>query len=84
MADAKSVTIRPWVRRGNMLVNADALEHDDPDHTFNQIVAQGRKPEDFGVSHPLDREFDGKSRGELIAEILRLRVEITAWARGLL
>ncbi len=42
------ITVRPWIRRGGMLVNASALEIDDPDHVYNQIKAQGGKPVDYG------------------------------------
>lgn len=72
----KEITIRKWVKRGIMRVATDALDYDDPDHEYNQVLAQGVKPEDYGLVHPLDAEFGDKSRGQLIQEILELRNQI--------
>lgn len=69
----ETVDVRLWVRRGVMMVNAECLEHDDPDHIYNQILAQGKDPELFGYEHPLAEEFDRRSRSDLIKEIIDLR-----------
>ena len=42
--DLNEVTYKPWVKRGIMMVNAECLDIDDPDHIYNQIAAQGVKP----------------------------------------
>lgn len=78
----RTVEIRQWIRHGGMLVNAAALDWDDPNHPYNQIIAQGEKPEDFGYRHPLTKEFEGKTRDELIREIAALRKELEGWARA--
>lgn len=72
------ITIRQWVKRGVFLVNADALDHDDPDHVYNQIKAQGVDPEDFGYHHPLHERFKDMSRSALIDRIIELEREISA------
>jgi hypothetical protein len=68
-----AVSIKYFVKRGKVIVSTLALEPDDPDHPYNQVIAQGGTPEAFGVEHPRNEEFAGKSRGELIEEIMRLR-----------
>jgi hypothetical protein len=72
-SDQEKVTVKPWIRRGGMLLNAECLDHDDPDHIYNQILSQGKQPEDYGIPHPLALEFNEWSRDELIREIVRLR-----------
>lgn len=74
-----TVNIKVWTKRGNMYINTSALPYDDPDHEYNQIVAMGLIPEDFGIKHPLEHEFGNKSRGELIAEIMQLRKELLSY-----
>ena len=75
MVEEKEAVVRVWVNRG-LMVNAYALDWDDPDHPYNQIVSQGLRPEDYGISHPLTEEFVAKTRDDLIREILELRKEI--------
>ncbi len=70
---SKEISIRQWVKRGNMLLSTDALNYDDPDHPYNQAVALGVRPEDYGIVNPIAAEFDDKSRNQLIEEILELR-----------
>jgi hypothetical protein len=70
------VEVKYWVKRGGMLVNTTALDIDDPDHVYNQILSQGKRPEDYGYRHPLNEEFGDKTRDELIAEIVELRKEM--------
>jgi len=76
------IEIRPWIPKGGgLLVNAEALDIDDPDHVYNQILAQGKKPEDYGFNHPYAELYEGKTRGELIHEIVSMRKEIEALYR---
>ena len=82
VTDQDDVIIRPWIKRGMYLVNCTALDHDDPDHVYNQILAQGKMPERYGYTHPLTEEFAEFSRADLIKEIVDLRKEITGWARA--
>jgi hypothetical protein len=77
----KTVTIKPWIKQGNMLVNADCLDANDPDQTYNQIKRQGVNPEDYGYSHPLTEEFKDKTRADLIDEIVNLRQELLSYMR---
>ena len=77
----ESVQIKQWAHRGNMLVNTSALGYNDPEHPYNQIVAQGCRPEDFGIEHPMANRFDGVSRGQLIEEILQLEAELESRER---
>lgn len=72
------VNVRMWTKRGDMLVRTSALSHGDPDHPYNQITAQGLKPEDYGVEHPLEQRFKGQTRGQLMARIVELEAEIDA------
>ncbi len=77
-----SVEVRHWIRRGIVMVNAEALDYNDPDHVYNQIKAQGQRPEDYGYEHPLAQEFGHKKRSELIDEIFDLRKEINSIYRA--
>lgn len=79
---SEEITVRPWVKRGSMMVNAEALSPSDPDHTYNQILAQGKRPEDYGIFHPYEVEFKGRSRNELIEEIVALREEVESLYRS--
>lgn len=75
-----SISIQAWVKRGGMLYNTGCLEYDDPMHPYNQIIAQGHRPEDYGVYNPVHEEFKGKTRHELIDEVLYLRKQVEAYA----
>ena len=77
-----TVTIKKWVKRGIMLCNTECLDPDDPDHPYNQVLAQGKKPEDYGIKHPHAVRFDNMSRAELIDLILGLEREVNAYARA--
>lgn len=77
----KEIVIMPWVRRGKMIVNAYALDHDDKDHPYNQALRQGANPEDFDISNPLEERFGDKTRGELIRMIVDLETEVLASRR---
>lgn len=82
MSDTDSIEVRPWVKRGCMLVNTSALDIDDPDHVYNQIVAMGKEPEEYGINHPYTEEFEGRTRASLIAEIIQLRKDLVGWAKA--
>lgn len=78
-----TVSIKEWVQRGEgLMVNAYSLSIKDPDHAYNQILAQGKRPEDFGMKHPYAEEFEHMSRDELILEIIELREENMAIHRA--
>lgn len=80
---ANEISIRQWSKRGMMLINTSALEHDDPDHPYNQALAQGVRPEDYGLKHPLSERFEGKTRDELISMIVALEKEVEGYAKHL-
>lgn len=46
---ADEIKVPVWVKRGKMLLRRDALDGTDPDHTYNYLLAQGIRPEDYGV-----------------------------------
>lgn len=71
------IQIKVWIKRGNMLVNTSSLDVDDPDHPYNQIVAQGGSPDDYGYENPKFDEFKGLTREQLIDQILKLRKDLT-------
>lgn len=78
----KEIQIRPWIDfGGGMMVNAEALDITHPDHVYNQILAQGEKPEDYGYKHPYSEMYTDKTRDELIHEIVSMRKEIEALYR---
>lgn len=70
-----------WVRQGEMLVNREALHPNNPEHLYNYLLNAGITPENYGVKHPYDEMFAGKSRGELIAEVIDLREQLESAAR---
>lgn len=79
ISEVDEVTIRQWISKGGgMMVNAEALDIDDPDHVYNQIIDQGGIPEEFGYEHPYTEEFKDKSRIELIIELVLLKKELNA------
>lgn len=43
------IEVPVWVQRGKLFVRRDALNGDDPDHTYNFLKARGVRPEDYGV-----------------------------------
>lgn len=81
--EGEYITVRTWISKGGgMMVHAAALDIDDPDHIYNQILDQGKIPEDYGFEHPYAQEFGECSRGQLIHEIVSLRKEVTALHRA--
>jgi hypothetical protein len=77
MTSKQELHIVKWVQRGRMMVNTEALDYDDPMTPYNQAIAQGVKPEDFGLIHPLAERFAHLSRGQLIDQIVTLEKELT-------
>lgn len=70
MKDICEIDIKLWVERGKMIYSTCALDWEDPDHPYNQVLAMGKVPEDYGIEHPL---IGGRSKKQLIDEIIRLR-----------
>jgi hypothetical protein len=70
------VSIKTWTKRGISMVNTFALDYDDPDHPYNQIVSQGKDPEEYGIEHPLDELFKNYSRSKLIERIVTLEKQL--------
>ena len=71
-----------WKPGGGMMINTYGLEASHEMHPYNQILRQGKRPEDYGVRHPHEEEFETKSRTELIEEIIYLRKELEGAARA--
>lgn len=44
-----TIEVSVWVKRGKMIVRRDALNGDDPDHTYNYLKARGIRPEAYGI-----------------------------------
>jgi len=65
-----------WVKRGNMIINRDALDFDDPDHLYNRIAELGLDPEAYGVSHPISEQYKDHTRSQLIKLIIDLKREV--------
>ena len=76
------IRIKKWVKRGGMMYATDALDHTDSDHPYNQAVFQGVKPEDFGISHPLEEKYKDYTRSNLIDKIEELQQELLSYVRG--
>ena len=72
----KVIQVKVWAKRGGLLVRTNDLPFDDPDSEYQQIIAAGGIPEEYGIMHPVAEEFKGKSREELVQEIINLRAEI--------
>jgi hypothetical protein len=70
------IEIRQWVKRGIFIVNVDALDIDDPDHPYNQCIAQGGIPEQFGLYHPEHERLEHMSREQLIQEVISLSQQV--------
>lgn len=78
MLNKQSIKIREWVKRGIVFVNTSALDIDDPDHIYNQALAQGVEPEEFGIENPLAEEFKDWTVAQLQKEVIELRKEINS------
>ncbi len=76
------VEIQVWIKEGGMLVNAYALEPNHPMHPYNQIVSQGKRPEDYGIMHPYFEEYGKKTKNQLIEELVSIKKELESWARA--
>jgi hypothetical protein len=77
--------INVWAKRGSLRVRTDCLPFDDPDHPYNQIIAQGEIPEDYGFEHPkialFEKRFGGLSRPQLYQMIVDLEADVLALER---
>lgn len=78
---AKDIKIQQWIRQGGMLYNTDGLEIEHDMHPYNQALAQGVIPEEYGIHHPYALEFMDKTRDQLIAEVVQLRKQVEALER---
>jgi len=77
---SETASYQVWCRKGGMLVRADALPSDDPENPYQQLVAQGLNPSDYGiVRDDLEAIMKDRSRESLAAEILELREQITGY-----
>ena len=81
MGSAEEVHIQQWVRSGEMLYNTAGLDISHELHPYNQALAQGVIPEEFGIEHPYTEEYGNKSRGELISEIVDLKKQLETCLR---
>ena len=71
-----------WKPGGGMMYNTECLDPDHHMHPYNQALAQGVRPEDFGIQNPYAAEFNDKSREELIEEVIDLRKQVLAYAKA--
>jgi hypothetical protein len=76
MSEAKTVQIQEWIHEGYMIIRADALEPEHPMHPYNQLLAQGVKPEDYGIEEPFADRFRRYTRSQLIRRIVELENEL--------
>lgn len=76
------IEIQVWIKEGMMLVNCYALNPNHPMSPYNQVLAMGKRPEDYGIKHPYAAEFEDKSREELIEQIVQLRIDLEGWMKG--
>jgi len=77
----KAISIPVWIKRGGMLMNTSCLPNDDPESAYQYIVRAGGIPSEYGIEDPLEKEFELKSRAELIQEIVELRKELDGLCR---
>jgi hypothetical protein len=69
----QSIQIKQWMKVACGMVRCDALDANHPMHPYNQALAQGVIPEEYGIENPRAVEFADYSRADLINEILQLR-----------
>lgn len=82
MPEEREVTIQEWVGHGSgIMTNVWGLEPSHEFHPYNQVKAQGLTPEDYGIEDPFEEMFKGKTRGDLIREVIHLRKELDVVAR---
>jgi len=72
----QSIKIQKWMRATCGWVLCEALDGTHPMHPYNQALAQGVDPEDFGIKNSAEEEFDSYSRSDLINEIIQLRNQL--------
>lgn len=69
----QAIEIQKWMRATCGWVLCEALDADHPMHPYNQALAQGVDPTDFGIENPLEEQFASYSRDDLIREVIMLR-----------
>ena len=73
-----------WVKTSSMInSNRDCLDPDDPRQTYNYLRDAGIVPEEYGIRHPYETLFKGRSREDLMDEIIQLRKEMEGMAKWL-
>jgi len=78
----KEISIQTWYKPGgSMMYRCDALEPDHPMHPYNQALAQGVVPEDFGIANPFTSRYKKMSRQDLERRLYELEQELEAYAR---
>lgn len=79
-----------WWKPGNgMMYNTSALDPDHKMHPYNQILAMGKVPEDYGYEDPyaammLEEKgypYLSMTKRQLVIEIFKLHKEIEALER---
>lgn len=77
MSTKDTIEIKEWYAPGgDMMYNCYGLDPTHEMHPYNQALAQGVRPEDFGIEHPYEEMFKDKTRGQLIHEVMSLRKEL--------
>lgn len=66
MSKLEEIEVPVWVVRGSMMIRRDALEADDPDHTYNYVKrVYNIDPTDFGIPKPPSIEICPHCGGKL-------------------
>lgn len=77
-----TINVPVWISNGMMMTRRECLDWNDPEHPYNYVKREYNvDPEDYGMKHPLYSEFEGKSRSELIDEIVELRQDVLNYAQ---
>lgn len=71
-----ALSYSPWIRRGGMLLNREALDSNDPDHLYNAIISAGGNPTDYGIANPYAERYADKTREQLIDLVEQYKREI--------
>lgn len=80
-AVGKTISVYVWVKRGGMMYNTSCLPHNDPDSEYQQIIRAGGNPAEYGIVDPLEEEFKGKTREQLIQEICDFKEKLESFHR---
>lgn len=79
----KEIQIREWWNPGGgMMYNTYALDPDHDMHPYNQAIAQGVVPEEYGIENPYkeiaNTKYKEYTKERLVGEIIKLKKEISA------